>query len=243
MGGGYKPPPGDSADALVRPIVDLRRQTRDLQRPGGTRLGSLYDQVQQALANIATTVTDAINSLSYTKSEIDSRISTAVASPGNITPGSVAASGPISGTAVSSSGDVNASGQVVSAGVIVSPGTKANTVTTGYSSLWADASGNFGANTSSRRYKQDITPVLTDLPGFLGLTTYRFRYIAAVEEFGDDAPWELGLIAEDVVEVAPWACFYEEDGVTVKGINYDRLVVALLNVVQDHEQRLTAAGL
>jgi hypothetical protein len=104
-----------------------------------------------------------------------------------------------------------------------------------------------GGNTSSRRYKQDITPVQTNMPGFLGLQTYQFRYIAAVQELGDAAPYEYGLMAEDVVRVAPWACFYEADGVTVRGINYDRLMVAAINVLQDqqhvlrtHETRITA---
>lgn len=216
MGGGYQPPANGTEETLA-----ARRQARDAQRPSGTRLAGLVAQVQAALANINATVSAAIAANSYTKTQIDSKI----ANP----PSSVAVTGNLSTT-----------GQVISAGVIQSPGTKANTVTVGYSSLWADSSGNFGANTSSRRYKQDITPVQTDRVGLLELTTYKFRYIAAVEEFGDAAPWEYGLIAEDVVEVAPWACFYEDDGMTVKGINYDRLVVVLLNVVQDHESRIVA---
>lgn len=151
----------------------------------------------------------------------------------------IGGSGTLSG-GLSAGGNVSASGQVISAGVINSPGTRANTVTVGYQSLWADSAGNFGANTSSRRYKQDITPVETNVAGFLGLTTYKFRYKANVEALGDEAPWDYGLIAEEVVQVAPWACFFEDDGVTVKGINYDRLVVALLNVAQDHEARIAA---
>lgn len=40
--------------------------------------------------------------------------------------------------------------------------------------------------------------------------------------------------------MAPWACFFEDDGVAVKGINYNRLVVVLLNVAQNHEGRIAA---
>lgn len=149
-------------------------------------------------------------------------------------------SGNVNGPGTSTFANVSTSGQVISAGVINSPGTKANAVTSGYSVMYIDSAGNMGGSTSSRRFKQDIEPVVTDTPGFLGLTTYRFRYIAAVEELGDDAPWECGLIAEEVEKVAPWACFYEDDGVTVRGINYDRLVVSLLGVAQDHERRIRA---
>lgn len=161
-----------------------------------------------------------------------------ISSSGNVSGATVTASG-----SVTAGANVSASGQVISAGIINSTGTKANTVTVGYSAVYIDSTGNMGGNTSSRRYKQDITPIVTDTVGFLGLTTYKFRYIAAVQELGAAAPYEYGLMAEDVVKVAPWACFYEADGVTVRGINYDRLVVTLLNVVQDHERRLKAAGL
>lgn len=154
----------------------------------------------------------------------------------NFGSGSVAA-GTITAAALGTSGDVNASGRVISAGIIHSPGTKSNTVTVGYSAVYIDVNGDMGGNTSSLRYKQDIEPV-DAAGGFLGLTVYRFRYISAVEAHGDAAPFEYGLIAEEVVKVAPWACFYEDDGVTVRGINYDRLIVAALSVLQDHEERL-----
>jgi hypothetical protein len=224
MAGGYGTPQGDSLDVIGRIVKDILRRLRELERPTGTSLSSLVAQVQAALANINATVATAISANSYTKTTIDNLIAN-----------------PPSGSNVT--GDVTASGRVVSTGVINSPGTKANTVTVGYSAVYIDSSGNMGGNTSSRRFKQDISAVESDVPGFLGLATYRFRYIDAVEELGDDAPWEFGLMAEDVVKVAPWACFYEEDGVTVRGINYDRLIVAAINVLQDHERRLKAAGL
>lgn len=234
MGGGYNTPRGDGLDVIAQHFRDIWARLAELERPTGTSLNSLVSQVQAALANITSTVSAAIAANSYTKAQIDSKI----ASPGAISPSSVSSSG-----AVSAGGNVSAAGQVISSGVVVSPGTKANTVTVGYSAVYIDSSGNMGGNTSSRRFKQDISVVKTNVPGFLGLKTYRFRYIDAVTELGDDAPWEFGLMAEDVVKVAPWACFYEEDGVTVRGINYDRLIVAAINVLQDHEARLKAAGL
>jgi hypothetical protein len=229
MGGGYRAP---ADDAVVDAIKGTRTRLGELERPTGTSYVGLVDWVKQTLANITaqvnTIATNWMAANAYTKTQVDNKI----ASPGSIGPADVNASG-----------NVTAGGRVISAGVVNSPGTKANTVTVGYSAVYIDSAGNMGGNTSSRRFKQDISVVKTDVAGFLGLKTYRFRYIDAVEELGDDAPWEFGLMAEDVVKVAPWACFYEDDGITVRGINYDRLIVAAINVLQDHEARLKAAGL
>lgn len=184
-----------------------------------TNLQKQVNTLNGLVTSLTAQVNAAIAANSYTSSQIDSKI----ANPGNIAPI-----------------NVNASGQVISAGIVNSPGTKANTVTVGYSAVYIDSSGNMGGNTSSRRFKQDISPVEIDTADFLTLEMFRYRYIDAVEELGDGAAWETGLIAEDVVKVAPWACFYEADGVTVRGINYDRLTVALLAVAKDQERRIAA---
>jgi hypothetical protein len=223
MGQGYKAVPRGDISPIVDAIGDVAKRTGKLETPTGTSLANLVAKVEAALvnliANVNSLVNDAIAANSYTQAQINSL----VANPGNIAPV-----------------DVTASGRVYSAGAVVSPGSKATTVTVGYSAVYIDGTGVMGGNTSSRRFKQDITPVQTNYAGFLGLTVYKFRYIEAVEQLGDDAAWEYGLIAEEAVEVVPWACFYEADGVTVRGINYDRLVVALLNAAQDHEARITA---
>ncbi len=62
-----------------------------------------------------------------------------------------------------------------------------------------------------------------------------------------DADWEppaptreIGLIAEDLhVAGLEWLVFYDGDGLP-EGIHYERIALALLPVLQDHEQRLLA---
>jgi len=237
---------------------DAQRRAKDLERLQREQ-ASAQSLAASTIGNGGTLTVDGnlvINGTITTPGTLSSagaiNAGTTMSAGGNITSTGgdlISSGGNVSGATVSATGTVTAgtnvvaAGQVVSAGIINSPGTKANTVTVGYSAVYIDSTGNMGGNTSSRRYKQDITPIQTDEAGFLGLTTYKFRYIAAVEELGAAAPYECGLMAEDVVKVAPWACFYEADGTTVRGINYDRLVVCLLNVVQDHERRLKAAGI
>lgn len=153
--------------------------------------------------------------------------------------GSLGVSGSVSaGGSVSASGNVSASGQVISAGIVNSPGTKANTVTVGYSAVYIDSSGNMGGNTSSRRYKTNIGPAVYDLDAFLGLQAYQFQRKTDVLEMGDAAPWQAGLMAEDVEPVAPLNVWSDEDGL-VAGVRYEELVVPLLMALQrEHAERL-----
>jgi hypothetical protein len=154
---------------------------------------------------------------------------------------SISGSGSISGTltvgavstgSLASSGNVSASGQVVSTGVINSPGTKSNTVTVGYSAVYIDSSGNMGGNTSSRRFKTNLAPAVYDLDAFLALPTWQFQRHTDVLEMGAAAaPWQSGLMAEDVAPVAPLNVWYDENGL-VEGVRYEELVVPLLMIAK-----------
>lgn len=137
------------------------------------------------------------------------------------------------------SGTLSVTGRSTLTGGITSTDVRARTVTVGYSAVYADVNGIFGANTSSRRYKQDIAAATMDLDGILRLTPRRYRRRAAVEEMGADAPVEIGLIAEDVEKVAPWLVFHDADGL-VQGIRYEMLSVALLGIVKTLDERVRA---
>ncbi|UAJ78306.1 tail fiber domain-containing protein [Leifsonia sp. ZF2019] len=224
MAGGYKAP-RDGTEQLTGAMADQRERLRELERPTGTSIGSLVQQVQQTLANIVaqvnTIATAWMAANAYTKAQVDSK----VASPGTIAPVDVNASGNVSAA------NVTASGQVVSAGIVRSPGTKSNTVTVGYSAVYIDSSGNMGGNTSTRRSKTNIVPLEIDLDAFLGLQAYRFQRHTDVLEMGEGAPWQSGLMAEDVEPVAPLNVWLDEDGL-VAGVRYEELVVPLLMAVQ-----------
>jgi hypothetical protein len=107
-------------------------------------------------------------------------------------------------------------------------------------SLSIAATGLFGYVPSSRTFKQDEQPAVIDTAAVLALQLITYRYIAAVEEHGDNAATEIGLIAEDVHTAGlTWLVDYDTEGKPF-GIRFDRIALALLPVIQQQEQRLTA---
>jgi hypothetical protein len=98
--------------------------------------------------------------------------------------------------------------------------------------------GTMGYNLSSRRFKQDIESHTIDPSLLRQLRIVTFRYIAAVEKFGEDATVEVGLIAEEVHDLGLyWLVDYDEEG-RPEGLKFDRLAVASLALAQDAETRL-----
>jgi hypothetical protein len=80
-------------------------------------------------------------------------------------------------------------------------------------------------NTSSLRFKKDVTDYLPGLNAVTKLRPIRFSWKQ------DDAP-DFGLGAEDVARIAPELTFNDGDG-SAMGIRYDRLGVMLINAVKD----------
>ncbi len=228
MAGGYGQIPSDPVQRFAGEIQRIWTALRDLQRPTGTSISSLVRQVQATLANIDATVAAAIAANSYTRSQTDERI----ASPGDISPGNVSASG-----------NVTAAGAGVFTAGVSSVGVYNNLLTSAYRVQYVNSGGAMGYVPSSRRFKQDIQPAPDVKAAMLALQVVTFRYIEAVEAFGDDAAVEWGVIAEDVDALGlHWLVDYDEDGKPF-GVRYERLALALIPVVQDHELRLRAAGL
>lgn len=216
----YPTPQGDSVRPIVDAVRDQRRQTRDLQRPSGTRLASLVAQVQATLANITSLVVTTTTSF----------LSSGFTTGGMTATGNVSVAGTLSVTGQSSLGPIK------------SPYSRAHTVTSGYANAYWDGNGDSGVNVSSIAYKQDVAPaeLSAEVQALLSLALVRFRYISAVEEYGDAAPVELGTIAEYVesIGLGEWV-FRDAEGV-VQGISYERLTIPLIAVVQNLDQRLKA---
>jgi len=96
-------------------------------------------------------------------------------------------------------------------------------------------------STSSARYKTDIHDVDLDYASRI----YRLRpvyYRSKAEADRKDWSW-YGLIAEEVAEIEPRLVHWvkDENGDSVPdGVQYDRLNVLLLKVIQDLESRIKA---
>jgi hypothetical protein len=134
---------------------------------------------------------------------------------------------------------LNASGGTVQfGGLLDSNDTYANDITTTRRAMWMSSAGVFGYASSSRTKKQDIVPANIDVDAVLSIEPKLFRYIKAVEEMGDDAPIEAGMIAEDLHDAGlTHFVDYGKDG-TIQGIHYSTYVTALQVVVRDLSARL-----
>ena len=149
----------------------------------------------------------------------------------------------ISTTTVTTSSDVNVgnNGNVnFNNGTVFSLYALNNAVTSGYFALYVDATGRFGRTVSARRYKQDIVNFTPSAQAVFALQLREYRLKQAVEELGDAAPVERGLIAEELVACGlDWLVQFGADG-QAEAIAYEKVALALIPVIQDHERRLLA---
>ncbi|MFA5933832.1 MAG: tail fiber domain-containing protein [Candidatus Paceibacterota bacterium] len=84
---------------------------------------------------------------------------------------------------------------------------------------------------SSQRWKHDITDLDAGLNELLQFHPVSFRY-------NDTNDLRLGLIAEEVNTIDPRLVFYDEDGTTPRGINYQDITPILIKSVQEIDLRL-----
>jgi hypothetical protein len=130
------------------------------------------------------------------------------------------------------------SGTVVFGGLLDSNDTYANDITITRRAMWISSAGVMGYASSSRTKKQDIVSANIDINSVLSVEPKQFRYIKAVEQFGNDAPIELGMIAEDLHDAGlTHFVDYGPDG-DIQGIHYSTYVVALQAVVRDLAARI-----
>lgn len=226
MAGGYRAGPIDGLDPLLREFAAIKRRLAELERPGGTSIASLYDQVQDALANINATVQTAISANSYTKGQIDNLI----ANP----PSGVAVTGNFSATGTASAGGL----ATFNAG-ISSTDVRSRVLTNNYAVQYVDGSGRQGTVPSARRFKRDITPHAIDPNAIRSVQIVTFRYKAAVDELGDDAPVCVGVIADQIDEIEALRPFVQHDETgEISGVDYGQMVVPLIATVQDLLRRV-----
>ena len=80
---------------------------------------------------------------------------------------------------------------------------------------------------SSIRHKQNVTPLKAGLSEINRLRPVNFTWKTTDEK-------DFGLIAEEVAEAAPLLAVHDKDG-TVKGVNYDKINVVLINAVKEQQ--------
>lgn len=149
--------------------------------------------------------------------------------------------GPVaSPSTITAASDISSSGTASVAGVFKNIAAYSNPITTSFRNLFVTSvDGQYGFNLSSREFKQDVQSALVDPKNVLLLRLVTYRYIAAVEEYGDAAAIEHGLLAEEVEEAGlGWLVDYGEDGKPLT-LKFHLIAMALLPVVQDLNARVT----
>lgn len=113
-----------------------------------------------------------------------------------------------------------------------------NITSAGRRAAWIDSAGFIGHTASSERYKQDINVADIDPEAVLALEPLMFRYRQAVAELGDEAPVEIGLIAEQLHDAGLTAfVFYDADG-KPEGVHYELWALAVHAAVRHVNERL-----
>jgi hypothetical protein len=158
----------------------------------------------------------------------------AVTLMGGVT-GPMAATGALTGASLTVTGDVasvnvNASGNFVAPnGTLVSTYARTHQVVTGYVSAWLDS-----ATASSRRFKRDISPYRRDAWRRIKPVLYRLRsawIVADIRGNTSDVPYEIGVLAEDMVKDFPELVVYDDKG-KPWSFHYERLGVVAIDGLQ-----------
>jgi len=146
---------------------------------------------------------------------------------------------------MTSANTITATGTLTGNGYVYFPTTATTYTTSSSANLYINPTyGNLARSTSSARYKLDIEPQAIPVQSVMSLTAKSF--IDKLEyknnaESTQGLTRYLGLIAEEVAEIDTLKDFlvvYTEDGLP-DAINYDRVAVALLPLVQDLQNRVT----
>jgi Uncharacterized protein conserved in bacteria len=95
----------------------------------------------------------------------------------------------------------------------------------GSQAVFVNSNGKIGAQVSSRRFKDEITPLDRASEAIYALKPVSFRYKAEIEP---TRPRGFGLIAEDVEKVSPDLVTRDSDG-KVSSVRYDAINAMLLN--------------
>ncbi|QDZ14758.1 tail fiber domain-containing protein [Humibacter ginsenosidimutans] len=128
----------------------------------------------------------------------------------------------------------------VAGGILISTGGRNSQVSSNYVAAYFNGDGTLRASASVRSSKQNIQPVVYPLDLLQRIGPVKFRYKSAVAELGDDAPTEVGFIADDFVDAGiPEFTYTNADG-DLQGLHYEKIVAALWSIVQQQQARIAA---
>lgn len=138
-------------------------------------------------------------------------------------------------------GTVNISSSLGVAGGVYAPDVYNTSITYGaYRAVWVNADGRLGNTASTKTVKQDIVPADIPADAILDVEVVNFKYIDAVEALGEKAPVEIGVIAEQLLEVPGMEKFvYSDEKGKPAGVHYERLVIAVIPQIQEQAKLIS----
>lgn len=145
--------------------------------------------------------------------------------------GTITASGLITGNGgITASADgISTSGNIVGAATY-------NQTNTGRA-MYVASNGLYGIGSSARRFKKNITDAVFDVSEVLKIRVRNFMY---KKDFGGDETLQVGVIAEELLEVGLDQFVYFNEAGEADGVAYEKLALALIPVIQDQESRIQA---
>lgn len=151
---------------------------------------------------------------------------------------------------VQAGGNISAGGNVLVTGDVYTPHGRVTPVVTSYVAAYLDSVGRLGATPSARRFKRDRRAKEYSLEQIMLAQIVMYRLRALVGLMGQDAPFEVGVIAEQLVHAGlSEFVVFGADGRPFS-VAYERLSLLALSGVQqlysrllDVEQRLEEAGI
>ena len=108
-----------------------------------------------------------------------------------------------------------------------------NKASVGGAAIYVNANGKLGISTSSRRFKEQITPMEEASEALFALKPVTFRYTKEIDSAGTS---QFGLVAEDVENVNPDLVVRDKEG-KAYSVRYDQVNAMLLNeFLKDHRK-------
>lgn len=202
--------PADDQGEVRRIIQQIFERLRELEKPTGTQLSRIVDEVRSLVADLDERVQEYITLYSMTRAEIISLSWLGLLPPAK------------GGTGTSS---------VYNNGFTVGSWRAAYAL---------EATSELGYPPSLRELKQDIGDAVIDVAAWLSLPVQRFRYRADVEANGDEAQYRLGFIAEDLQAAGLDDWLYKSEDGALQGVAYEHHSLALHEIVRAQQDQIEA---
>lgn len=241
--------PGSLGSAMPPQEDDQQRRAKDLERQLREQ-ASAQSLAASTIGNGGTLTVDGnlvINGTITTPGTLSSagaiNAGTTMSAGGNITGGGLISTGGISAAGgISAGGDLTGDNvQLGGNGTLYSTYAYSNPVVTAYLAAYINGpDGRLGATPSALRFKQDIVPRVYTVAEAVKLSALvvNYRLKEAVQMYGQQAPTEVGMIAESLIAAGfPEFVAFDAQGNTLS-IHYERICLVVIGAFSELASRV-----